>query len=101
MASTLRIWHTRDRGLIRRTLDGLNALDKPSRPTATDGIPQHVRWMEAHPPTTVEYRKLLDRAVGDGVLTIEDRATLATVTPIEGVAALRARMAVAAQGRTQ
>lgn len=31
VAATLRTWHSRDRGLLQRTLDGLRSLDHPAR----------------------------------------------------------------------
>ncbi|MFI5715989.1 hypothetical protein [Nocardia sp. NPDC051750] len=38
MHATLQVWHSQDRGLIQRTLDGLRSLDRPATCRSTDPI---------------------------------------------------------------
>ena len=74
----------------------------PPPPMRADGIAGLVWWYEYHPPTAEQYALFLDRAVSAEAISAEDRAEFASLTPIEGVAAVRARLAMAARTkRTQ
>ncbi|MGW1742420.1 hypothetical protein ACWCPQ_26845 [Nocardia sp. NPDC001965] len=54
-----------------------------------------VLWHGEHPATAEQYTKLLADAVAVGVIGAGDCAELSGVTPIEGVAAIRARLVTA------
>ncbi|WP_040833764.1 hypothetical protein [Nocardia brevicatena] len=52
-----------------------------------------MRYYQRRPPTLERYARFLDEALAADVITADDRATLAERMPIEGVAAVRARLA--------
>lgn len=65
------------------------------------GLTGLVHWYEDHPPKVADYLRLLSTAATDGAISDHLRADLAARTPIEGVAALRARLAQASDSLTR
>ncbi|MGI5222149.1 hypothetical protein [Nocardia sp. CA-290969] len=65
----------------------------PPPPEPEDGLTGKVLWYEYHPPSAREYQQFLDAAVAGSAITAEDRDALAELPPIDGVAAIRARLA--------
>ena len=91
--ASLGVWH-RYPDVVERCKAG-----GPPPPLQADGIPGLVWWYEYHPPTADQYAMLLDRAVAADAITTADRTAFAELTPIEGVAAVRACLAMAASAR--
>ncbi|GAA5041761.1 hypothetical protein [Nocardia callitridis] len=66
---------------------------------APQSIAEWMWWCEDHFLTTADYSRLLDQALAENAISPIDRVVFARRTPIEGVAAVRACLALGPQRR--